>query len=211
MLVELLNGTLEERGESDTNHDKMFQTVNKFMKPITRATAVLLLVLLVTGCTSTIKRTSHLQVGMTRAEVINALGSPLSTMSAGGTEETLRYQLTQQRLYRLAVPLKFNYAVHLEDGRVVNYGPDETPITAGSGRYSVWWKEGATPEEAHQAVAQARLESERAGMVNMSAGAFWFREAQKGNLFKSAMAAQGYQRRVITIKDHPRAADYPRT
>jgi outer membrane protein assembly factor BamE (lipoprotein component of BamABCDE complex) len=133
MLVELLNGTLEERGESDTNHHKMFQTVNKFMKPITRATAVLLLVLLVTGCRSTIKRSGQMHPGMTRPEVIATLGEPDSTMSPGGHVEILRYTLTKQRLYRLAVPLRYDYLVRLENGKVIMYGSaDELAASAPS-------------------------------------------------------------------------------
>jgi outer membrane protein assembly factor BamE (lipoprotein component of BamABCDE complex) len=132
MFVELLIRTLEERGKSDTNHQQMFQNVNMFMKLTNLSIALLLMAILSIGCTSTIKRSGQMHPGMTRPEVIATLGEPHSTMSPGGNVEILRYVLTKQRLYRLAVPLKYDYLVRLENGQVIMYGSESDLIAAAA-------------------------------------------------------------------------------
>jgi hypothetical protein len=122
MLVELLNGTLEERGESDTISPKVFHNVNKFMKPTTRISTLLLLALLSVGCRNTLNHSTRISTGMTKAELIDAIGKPERAMSPGAGVEVLQYTFRKDRLYRLAYTIKKDYHVRLVDGVVEAYG-----------------------------------------------------------------------------------------
>lgn len=72
---------------------------------------------LLAGCSSS-QTINDISVGMTKQEVIRALGAPVSS-SATGMQETLRY-----RLYGgvTANPWYQEYYVNLLGGRVVAYG-----------------------------------------------------------------------------------------
>lgn len=85
---------------------------------------LVLAVLFLTGCESTINRAGQMRPGMTRAEVIKTLGDPYQTISPRPEEEILRYDLKKQRLYRLAVPITTEYMVRLINGQVIAYGAE---------------------------------------------------------------------------------------
>jgi hypothetical protein len=80
-----------------------------------------LIVFLASGC-STIPRTSSLNsitVGMSKSEVINALGQPISTAAHGGAD-VLRYHLrTPEQIVRGGYD---EYFVRLVGGRVESFG-----------------------------------------------------------------------------------------
>lgn len=86
--------------------------------------------ILLTGCSSTWNNSTKINGGMTKAELIAAIGSPEDAMSPGVGVEVLRYTFKKQRLYRLAVPLKKIYLVRLEDGRVTAYGTERDLVKA---------------------------------------------------------------------------------
>src|SRR5882762_7346708 len=77
--------------------------------------------LLLTGCVSTIHRVNQLSPGMTKTQVLTALGQPETSMSPGNGVEVLKYVLKKQRP-PLKVPLSTEYVVRLVDGRVEAYG-----------------------------------------------------------------------------------------
>jgi len=79
-----------------------------------RAIALLLLVLLLSGC-ATAARLNSVQVGMTRDQVIQAAGVPGSTSQMGNTEY-LKYQLINDWIFT------DRYFVRLTDGRVDAFG-----------------------------------------------------------------------------------------
>ncbi len=85
------------------------------------------LLVLATGCASTknTERVNDLNPGMTKAEAIAVMGPPTTSMSPGNGVEILRWTFKKQRLYRLAVPLKTEYIVRLEQGRVAAYGTEQ--------------------------------------------------------------------------------------
>ena len=82
-------------------------------------------VLFLAGCESTINRAGQMRPGMSRTEVIHTLGEPYQTLSPEPAEEILRYDLKKQRLYRLAVPISTDYMVRLINGLVVSYGAEK--------------------------------------------------------------------------------------
>ena len=86
------------------------------------ATAILATAAILAGCTSTINRAHRIEAGMTKAQLLQVAGDPDTAMSPGGGVEILRYYFTKQRIYRLAVPLKTEYIVRLENGVVAAYG-----------------------------------------------------------------------------------------
>jgi hypothetical protein len=90
----------------------------------------LCIVLTFTGCSSTWNNSTKINGGMTKAELIAALGPPEDAMSPGVGVEVLRYTFKKQRLYRLAVPLKKIYLVRLEEGRVTAYGTERDLVKA---------------------------------------------------------------------------------
>lgn len=87
-------------------------------------------VLMLTGCRSTWNNSTKINGGMTKTELIAALGQPDDAMSPGVGVEVLRYTFKKQRLYRLAVPLKKIYLVRLEEGRVTAYGTERDLVKA---------------------------------------------------------------------------------
>ena len=80
------------------------------------------ILLILTGCKSTLPLANELQSGMTRPEVIALLGKPTSTVSPGANTEILRFVLTEQRAFILGPALKNEYLVLLKDGKVDAYG-----------------------------------------------------------------------------------------
>ena len=79
------------------------------------ATALVLL----TGC-ATAHKMNSIQIGMTKPEIIAAIGSPVS-VSAKGDREYLNYSLSEtgnQAYYGISVP----YYVRLVNGQVDSYG-----------------------------------------------------------------------------------------
>lgn len=90
----------------------------------------LCVIIMFTGCSSTWSNSTKINGGMTKAELIAALGPPEDAMSPGLGVEVLRYTFKKQRLYRLAVPLKKIYLVRLEEGRVTAYGTERDLVKA---------------------------------------------------------------------------------
>lgn len=92
------------------------------MKPI----LCLLLILSVCGCKSTWNNSNKISLGMTKPELIAAIGPPEDSLSPGDNVEVLRYIFVKQRVVRIppAVPLKKIYLVRLESGRVAAYGTE---------------------------------------------------------------------------------------
>jgi len=79
-----------------------------------RAIALLLLVLVLTGC-ATAARLNSVQVGMTKDQVIQTAGVPGSTSQMGNTEY-LKYQLINDWIFT------DRYFVRLTDGHVDAFG-----------------------------------------------------------------------------------------
>lgn len=82
----------------------------------------LALPLLLVGCafTNTARKMNALSLGMTKADVIDSLGSPASTSATEGVE-FLNYSFPENdsdAMYGIARP----YFVKLKDGKVVAYG-----------------------------------------------------------------------------------------
>jgi hypothetical protein len=92
--------------------------------------ASMLLATVLVGCKSTWNNSTKINGGMTKTELIAAIGPPEDAMSPGMGVEVLRYTFKKQRLYRLAVPLKKIYLVRLEDGRVTAYGTERDLVKA---------------------------------------------------------------------------------
>ena len=90
------------------------------------STIALFLLVILTGCTSTknTQRVNDLNPGMTKAEALAVMGPPTTSMSPGNGVEILKWTFKKQRLYRLAVPLKTDFIVRLEQGRVAAYGTE---------------------------------------------------------------------------------------
>jgi hypothetical protein len=90
------------------------------MIPKTVAGASVILILL-TGCISSVHRLNKLYNGMTKGETIRIMGTPNTTISPGNGVEILTYRLSQAR-----PPLKFSivedYWVKLVGGKVDSYG-----------------------------------------------------------------------------------------
>lgn len=84
--------------------------------------SLLLVALIFSGCSSTMDRANQIEAGMTKAELLKVAGAPITSMSPGNGVEILRYEFKKQRLYRLAVPLRMEYIVRLENGHVTAYG-----------------------------------------------------------------------------------------
>ena len=84
------------------------------------------LLLILTGCKSTLPLANELRPGMIRPEVIALLGKPVSTTFPGADTEILRFVLTEQRAFIPGPSLKTEYLVLLKDGKVDAYGcPDD--------------------------------------------------------------------------------------
>lgn len=86
---------------------------------------ILICLYLLSGCSSTapnpLQSVNALNPGMTKAEVITALGQPRTSMSPGNGVEILRYLFIQPRSL-LKTDLKTDYLVRLVNGRVEAYG-----------------------------------------------------------------------------------------
>jgi SmpA / OmlA family len=81
-------------------------------------TIIIAAVLVVAGCV-TATRINSVSVGMTKQEVVSAMGAPTSTAAPGGGVEILRYELRE--IYGLAHEPK-EYYVKLINGKVDSYG-----------------------------------------------------------------------------------------
>ena len=81
----------------------------------TRFLLVLLAAALLLGCAASAKKMNELQLGMTEAEVIEAIGEPNSTSSSQG-EVLLKYELRASGLWTTT------YFVRLQGGKVDAYG-----------------------------------------------------------------------------------------
>ncbi len=81
-------------------------------------------VLFLTACSSTWNNSTKITSGMTKAELVAAIGQPEDSMSPGAGVEVLRYIFVKQRTVRIppAVPLKKEYLVRLVNDRVEAYG-----------------------------------------------------------------------------------------
>ena len=79
--------------------------------------------LILNGCATTWHRTSNLSLGMTKQEVIKAMGRPTST-KAKGNMEVLEYMINPPNApYAMAAYVtQEQYWVILENGRVTQYG-----------------------------------------------------------------------------------------
>ena len=84
------------------------------MKPY-RIIIVLLLVAFLFGCAGMSPKMNNLKIGMTKQEVIEAIGAPYRT-SASGNVEYLKYQIDTGIFYSDL------YLVRLLDGKVDAYG-----------------------------------------------------------------------------------------
>ena len=84
------------------------------MKPY-RIIVVILSVAFLIGCAASSKKMNQLKLGMTKQEVIEAIGEPTST-SAKRNREYLNYRLTADGFY------SDSYYVRLLDGKVESYG-----------------------------------------------------------------------------------------
>ena len=84
------------------------------MKPY-RIIVVILSVAFLIGCAASSKKMNQLKLGMTKQEVIEAIGEPTST-SANRNTEYLHYRLTADGFY------SDSYYVRLLDGKVESYG-----------------------------------------------------------------------------------------
>jgi len=70
---------------------------------------------LVLGCAGSAKKINHLNIGMTKAEVIEAMGEPNYT-SATSNVEILSYKLTSYSLF------SDMYFVRIKNGKVDRFG-----------------------------------------------------------------------------------------
>ena len=84
------------------------------MKPY-RIILFFLFVVLLFGCAGSSKKMNLLSLGMTKQQVIEAIGEPTST-SASRNTEYLHYRLTADGFY------SDSYYVRLLDGKVESYG-----------------------------------------------------------------------------------------
>jgi outer membrane protein assembly factor BamE (lipoprotein component of BamABCDE complex) len=84
-----------------------------------RFSAIAFVLLLSVGC-ATSGKMGQVSIGMTRAEVIDALGDPVSTSGTGGTEY-LNYHLSETS-EDVKYEVKKDYYVRLVNGRVDSFG-----------------------------------------------------------------------------------------
>jgi hypothetical protein len=85
------------------------------MMTIKRLTVMLLAALLIFGCAASSKKMNKLQMGMTKAEVVEAMGPPQST-SAKPEVEYLKYRLSSGGMFA------DDYYVRLRNGKVDAFG-----------------------------------------------------------------------------------------
>ena len=82
---------------------------------------LVLMAIVLSGC-ATMRSTNALSLGMTKQEVIKAMGTPDSVKARGG-QETLEYILAMETF--MGAPVynsRVQYWVILENGKVVQYG-----------------------------------------------------------------------------------------
>ena len=82
---------------------------------VKRMLILFFLSILVLGCTGSAKKINNLNIGMTKAEVIEAMGEPNFT-SAAKDVEILSYELTSNSL------LRDTYHVSIKNGKVERFG-----------------------------------------------------------------------------------------
>ena len=81
-----------------------------------KITYLLILIVFLAGCATTPEKMNRLSIGMTKIEVLDAIGRPSSTASPGKGVEFLRYRKYYGRGDYIT------YFVRLVDGRVDSYG-----------------------------------------------------------------------------------------
>jgi outer membrane protein assembly factor BamE (lipoprotein component of BamABCDE complex) len=84
-------------------------------KMVNRSVGVLVIVLFVLGCAGSSKNMNKLRLGMSKTEVVDAMGQPDSS-SANRNVEYLKYRFHSDGLFTS------EYYVKLQDGRVDAYG-----------------------------------------------------------------------------------------
>jgi len=82
---------------------------------VKRMLILFFLSILVLGCAGSSKKINNLNIGMTKAEVIAAMGEPNYT-SAANNVEILSYKLTSTSL------VSDTYFVRIKDGKVERFG-----------------------------------------------------------------------------------------
>ena len=82
---------------------------------VKRMLILFILSILVLGCAGSSKKINNLNIGMTKAEVIAAMGEPNYT-SAANNVELLSYKLTSTSL------VSDTYFVRIKDGKVERFG-----------------------------------------------------------------------------------------
>jgi len=82
---------------------------------VKRMLILFILSILVLGCAGSSKKINNLNIGMTKAEVIAAMGEPNYT-SAANNVEILSYKLTSTSL------VSDTYFVRIKDGKVERFG-----------------------------------------------------------------------------------------
>ena len=83
--------------------------------------AMLVFVILMTGCYPMSSRMNSVSIGMTKQEVISALGSPSSTSAKEGTEY-LNYQFYERIADTTGFGRTKPYFVRIFNGKVDSYG-----------------------------------------------------------------------------------------
>jgi hypothetical protein len=78
---------------------------------------VVALMLIVSSCASTPKKFNRLSLGMTKAQIIEAIGDPDSTKAGDGVE-VLEYELLEGEIVGHPVP----YWAIVQDGKLIKYG-----------------------------------------------------------------------------------------
>lgn len=91
--------------------------------------AVAIAVIFVVGCATENKMTA-VSIGMTKDEVVKAIGQPNSNFSQGNSE-TLKYELSETGDSALSSRAESNY-VRLINGRVVSFGSLPKPLAVYS-------------------------------------------------------------------------------
>lgn len=91
---------------------------NSIPRMLMSLSPVLILCLVICGCTGTSAKLNHVTLGMTKAEVIRAIGAPDSISAKGNTEYLVYLWGSPKEL--VGVPKE--YFVRLKDGRVDSYG-----------------------------------------------------------------------------------------
>ncbi|MDE0085117.1 MAG: hypothetical protein OXU23_05355 [Candidatus Poribacteria bacterium] len=88
---------------------------------------IICIAFLLTACATTGEKIKHLNIDMTRAEVINVLGRP-DGVQKSGEYEALKYA---HRLVTGWAWDRADYNFILKNGKVVEYGPGEVRVKEG--------------------------------------------------------------------------------